>query len=131
METDAGETPRAHAHHVTDSLVEIDLAAELTALRGSESYQAADHAARTIAKQPGVRVVLIALKAGGRMHEHHTDWAISVQGVHGHVEFAVADRTVALTPGRLLTIAAGMPHSLLGIDESAVLLTIGGAHAPS
>jgi quercetin dioxygenase-like cupin family protein len=131
MGMDASETPRAQAHHVTDSLVEVDLATELEALRASDSYQAAGHAAKTIAKQPGVRVVLIALKPGGHMHEHHADWAITVQGVHGHVEFKVADRAVALTPGRLLTVAAGMPHHVTGIDESAVLLTIGGAHSPS
>lgn len=131
MEIDASETPRAQAHHVTDSLVEVDLAAELRALRESDSYQGADHAAKTITKQPGVRVVLIALKPGGRMHEHHADWAITVQGLEGHVEFSVADRTVALTPGRLLTIAANLRHGLLGIDESAVLLTIGGAHTPA
>jgi len=131
MEMDASETPRAQAHHVADSLVEVDLVAELQALRASDSYQAADHAAKTIAKQPGVRVVLIALKPGGRMHEHHADWAITVQGVHGHAEFKVADRGVELTPGRLLTVAAGIPHQVTGIDESAVLLTIGGAHWPT
>ena len=65
------------------------------------------------------------------MHEHHADWAITVQGVHGHVEFKAAGRVAALTPGCLLTVAAGIPHELTGIDESAVLLTIGGAHSPS
>jgi quercetin dioxygenase-like cupin family protein len=131
MEPNTSETPRAQAHHVTDSLVEVDLTTELEALRANDSYRAADDAAKTITKQPGIRVVLIALKPGGRMHEHHADWAISVQGVHGHVEFKVADRVVALTPGCLLTVAAGIPHELTGIDESAVLLTIGGAHSPS
>jgi hypothetical protein len=33
MGIDAGETPRAHAHHVTDSLVEVDLVTELEAFR--------------------------------------------------------------------------------------------------
>ncbi len=131
MGTDADETSREQAHHVTDLLVEVDLAAALEALRASDSYRAADHAAKTITKQPGIRVVLIALKPGGRMHEHHSEWAITVQGVHGHVEFKVADRVVALTPGCLLTVAAGIPHQLTGIDESAVLLTIGGAHSPT
>jgi quercetin dioxygenase-like cupin family protein len=131
METEASETPRAQAHHVADPLVEVDLATEWEALRVSDSYRAADHAAKTITKQPGIRVVLIALKPGGHMHEHHADSAISVQGVHGQVEFKVAGRVAALTPGCLLTVAAGIPHELTGIDESAVLLTIGGAHGPS
>jgi len=131
MGTDPNETPRAQAHHVADSLIEVDVATELEALRASDSYQAADHAAKTIAKQPGVRVVLIALKPGGHMHEHHSEWAITVQGVQGHVEFKVAGRAFALTPGRLLTVAAGLPHGVTGIDESALLLTIGGADRPS
>src|ERR1035441_5563226 len=103
MGMETTETPRAQAHHVTDSLLEVDLATELEALRASDSYQAADHAAKTIAKQPGIRVVLIALKPGGRMHEHHTDWAVTMQGVAGHVTFTVGDRNVALTPGVLIT----------------------------
>ena len=90
--TDASETPRARAHHVTDPLIEVDLAAELESLRPSASYQAADHAAKTIVKQPGIRVVRIALKAGGHMHEHHADCAITVQGVDGHVEFSTRPR---------------------------------------
>ena len=130
MGTDASETPRARAHHVTDPLIEVDLAAELESLRASASYQAADHAAKTIVKQPGIRVVLIALKAGGHMHEHHADCAITVQGVDGHVEFMVGETLVALTRGRLLTLAAGVPHRVTGINESALLLTIGGAHGP-
>jgi quercetin dioxygenase-like cupin family protein len=128
METDAGETPRATAHHVTDPVIDIDVATELIALRASESYRAADHTAKTIAKNSGIRVVLIALKAGGQMHEHHADRAITVQGIDGHLEFRVGERVVALTGGRLLTIAAGLPHSVTGIDEGALLLTLGGPH---
>jgi quercetin dioxygenase-like cupin family protein len=131
MEMDAGEAPRARAHHVTDPLIEVDLATELEELRATSSYQAADHAAKTIAKQPGIRVVLIALKQGGHMHEHHADSAITVQGVDGHVEFNVAERAVLLMPGHLVIVEGGMPHQLIGIDESAVLLTIGGTHIPS
>jgi quercetin dioxygenase-like cupin family protein len=131
MGTDASETPRARAHHVNDPVIEVDLATELDALRASASYQASDHAAKVIAKHPGIRVVLIALKPGGQMNEHKADWAITAQGVHGHIEFTVGERTVALTRGRLVTVAAGVTHRVRGMDESAFLLTIGGAHDPS
>jgi hypothetical protein len=73
MEADASETPRARAHHVTDPLIDVDLPSELQTLRSSESYQASDHAAKVIAKSSGLRVLLIALKPGGRMDEHHAD----------------------------------------------------------
>jgi quercetin dioxygenase-like cupin family protein len=131
MGADATETPRERARHVTDHLIDIDLAAELKALRASDAYQTADHAAKMIAKHPGLRVLLMALKPGGKMHEHHADGAITVQGVDGHVEFKVGESAVALTRGRLLTVAAGVPHSVIGVDESALLLTMGGAHGGS
>jgi quercetin dioxygenase-like cupin family protein len=126
-----GDTPRTQAHRVTDSLIEVDLVVELDALRASDSYQMADHAARTIAKHPGIRVVLIALKPGGQIHEHHADSAITVQGVQGRVEFTVGERKVELVPGVLLTVAAGRPHSVVGVDQCALILTIGGSHGPS
>jgi quercetin dioxygenase-like cupin family protein len=131
MGTDASETPRARAHHVSDPLIEVDLAVELEAVRASDSYRAADHAAKTIAKQDGISVVLIALKPGGQMHEHHADGAITAHGIDGHVEFTVDERPVALTPGRLLTVPPGVAHSVTGVSESAFLLTIAGAHDPS
>lgn len=131
MGTNPSETPRGRPHHVTDPLIEIDVATELQTLRASDSYHAADHAAKTIAKQPGVRVVLIALKPRGQMHEHHADWAITVQGVDGHVEFTVGESAVVLTLGRLLIVPARVPHRVTGIDESALLLTIGGGNEPS
>jgi hypothetical protein len=51
---------------MTDPLIEIDPFGELAALRSTDAYLSASHAATTIAKQPGIRVVLIALKPGGR-----------------------------------------------------------------
>lgn len=86
---------------------------------------------RRLPSTPGIRVVLIALKPGGRIHEYHADSAITAQGVQGRAAFTVGERTVELTPGVLLTVAAGLAHSVIGVDESAFILTIGGLHSPS
>jgi quercetin dioxygenase-like cupin family protein len=129
VETNARETPQDRAHHVSDPLIAIDCVAELATLRGSEAYATADHAAHTIAKQPGIRVVLIALKSGGRMNEHHADPPITLHGLQGNLNLAVGDQTVRVTPGVPVTVAQGMPHSVEAIDESAFLLTSGGVTA--
>lgn len=47
------------------------------------------------------------------------------------MEFTVGERAVALTRGRLLIVPARVPHRVTDIDESTLLLTIGGAHGPS
>jgi quercetin dioxygenase-like cupin family protein len=126
MTAGTGETPREHAHHVADPLIEVDVATELMTLRASDSYRAANHAAKTIAKQPGIRVVLIAFKTGGRMDEHHAKAAITVHALEGQVEFAIGEMTATLRPGSLLTVGPGVPHSVTATADSAVLLTIGG-----
>lgn len=125
MTTDPYEMPRQHAHHVSDSLIAIDLLVELETLRNGDAYSTADHAAHTICKQSGIRVVLIALKSGGRMNEHHADAPITVHGLQGAVNFTVGDQTIRLTPGMLVAAAAGMLHSVEAIEESAFLLTMG------
>ena len=131
MTTDSHETHRQQAHHVSDPLIEIDLHAELAAVRGGDAYSTADHAAHTISKQSCVRVVLIAFKTGGRLHEHHADGPITVQGLEGTVNFTAENRTIRLTPGMLITLASGMAHSAEAIDESAFLLTIGEIASPN
>jgi quercetin dioxygenase-like cupin family protein len=131
VEMNSPETPRQRAHHVSDPLIIIDCVAEVAKLRSGEAYTTADHAAHTITKQSGMRVVLIALKAGGEMNEHHADAPITLHGLQGCVNLTVGDQTVRLTPGLLVTVAQGLPHRLEAIDESAFLLTIGGGTASS
>ncbi len=62
------------------------------------------------------------------MHEHHADAPITVYGLEGRIRFDVGGQSHELTPGRVLVVAAGLPHSVHAIEQSAFLLTIGGLH---
>jgi hypothetical protein len=41
----------------------------------------------------------------------------------GCIAFSACDTTWELGPGQALILAAGEPHSLVGLEESTVLLT--------
>ena len=127
MEPQAGETPLdlRPAERLGAPIIHIELDNELELLRASDSYRGADHAATTILKRPGIRVVLVALQAGGQMHEHHADAPITVQVLEGRIRFNVDGQTLELLPGHLVSVAESLPHSVLGVEESAFLLTIG------
>ena len=127
MEPQAGETPPdlRPAERLGAPIIHIELEDELELLRTSDSYGAADHAATTILKRPGIRVVLVALKAGGQMHEHHAGSPITVQVLQGHIRFDVDGQTLELQPGHLVGVAESLPHRVLGVEDSAFLLTIG------
>ena len=85
MGPQAGETPAdlRPAERLGAPIIHIQLDRELELLRASDSYRTADHAAATILKRPGIRVVLVALRAGGQMHAHHADSPITVQSPAG------------------------------------------------
>lgn len=118
----SGERP---AVRLSKPIIELDIPVELAEVRSGDAYRGSDHAAKTLVKEAGLDVVLLALKAGGRVHEHRTHVPILVQALEGEVRFWVEDREVDLRPGRLLAIDANLPHSLAGTTESAVLLTLG------
>ena len=116
------ERPAARLSRPT---IEVDLQKELAEIRAGDAYQASNHAAKTLVKEAGLDVVLLALKAGGHVDEHRARVPILVQAVAGEVRFWVEEREFALGPGHLLAVDANLPHRLAADREAAVLLTLG------
>ncbi len=84
------------------------------------------HSARTLVKQPGIRVVLISLAKGGHIPEHRAEVDITLQVLSGKVRFDVGQASRVLDQGRLLALARGLTHGLTALEDSEVLLTLGG-----
>ena len=118
--------PTRPAARLSRPLIEVDINRHLEEIRAGNAYQGADHAAETLVKEPGLRLVLIALKSGGRMHEHRAHASITVQVVEGMVRFEAQGQIIELAPGLVLAVDADVPHQLQAVGESAVLLTMGG-----
>ena len=104
--------------------VVFDLAAVERELRQEDAYGRADHAARTLVHEPDLRIVLVVMKAGGRMAEHRAKETVSIHVLGGHVRFRLPDRVVDLATGRLLVLEPGLQHDVEGVAESAFLLTL-------
>lgn len=86
------------------------------------------YTARTLVIQPDFRVVMMVLRAGARIQAHKTDHRISLQGLAGHVHLNLPDRGVDLPTGGLVVLDKGIPHDVVAIEDSTVLLSIGGVH---
>lgn len=122
-EPDVGSTAR-----LGQRIIDLELQRELEGLRGSDGYRTGDHSAVTLVKRDELSVVLVALKAGGRMHEHRADAPITVHVLEGQIHFTVDRETYHLLPQQLLAVAAGLPHAVTATEDSAFLLTIAGIH---
>lgn len=101
----------------------LDLNREIEQLKSEGRWQSG-HTAKTLVKYSDFRVVLIVMKAGGRLEKHRTEGRISVQTLHGRIRFSTAERSVELAAGQMLTLEHDIFHDVEGIADSAFLLTI-------
>ncbi|MGE5111321.1 MAG: hypothetical protein ACM3JB_10725 [Acidobacteriaceae bacterium] len=106
------------------TLLQFDLAKEIDRLLSEQPWQA-EHTANTIAKYPDLRVVLVALKAGGRLQEHRTSGRLSIQTLSGQIYVHIGGGdAVEMPAGRLLTLERDIPHDVEAKTNSVFLLTI-------
>jgi quercetin dioxygenase-like cupin family protein len=104
------------------------LGEQVERLRQEPAWRAGDRNAITLVKTPALSLVLLALKEGARLHEHRAEGSLAVQVVSGSVRVDAGGRRVELAPGEVLVLEPGLEHALEAVRESAVLLTIAGAH---
>lgn len=86
--------------------------------------------ARTLIKTGPLRVVLVAMGAGGEIAAHEAEGPITVQPVQGQLRFSVGDRDYDLGPGQMLCVGGGVRHSVSSEAGASFLLTVAQAEAP-
>ena len=99
-------------------------------LRAEEAYVREGHTARTLVRQPDLRVVLIAIRGGGRIAEHEAEESVSVHTISGALRLRLPDRAVDLPAGSLLALAPGVRHEVEAAVDSAFVLTLGWNEGP-
>lgn len=104
-------------------LLTFNLYTEIRRLESEQPWQA-EHTANTIVKYPDLRIILIALKAGGKLLEHRTVGRISIQTLSGLIEVHTPDGIVQMPVGHLLTLDHDLVHDVVAIGDSVFLLTI-------
>lgn len=117
-----GTTQPMHADAGT--VMPFDLAAEVERLHLEESWRQGTHTAKTLVKEPDLRVVVVALRQGGRIEEHRAPGRIAIQTLSGRLRLQVSDQAIDLPAGHVLTLAPDIAHDVEALDESAFLLTI-------
>src|SRR5450759_3090977 len=106
-------------------LLQFDLAGELDQLHRDESWlHPTGRSSKTLVKHPDLRIVLIAMKANTRMHEHTAAGRISVHSLNGHIRIHLPEQVVDLPVGHLLALDQCVPHDVEATEDSAFLLTL-------
>lgn len=69
-------------------------------------------------------ILRLVVPAGKEIPTHAAPGEITVQCLEGCVAFTAAGRTQTVSASQLLYLSAGVPHALLGIQDSSLLVTI-------
>ena len=111
---------------LADPVIRLNLEEELEKLHQAEAWnEASGRSSKTLAKYADFRVVLISMKAGSHMNQHHADGRISIQCLRGKLRIHLPSKTNAeMTAADLLVLDSGIPHDVDAIEESAFLVTI-------
>jgi quercetin dioxygenase-like cupin family protein len=102
----------------------FELKGELHDLRWVDHPWQAGRNAKTLVKYPDFRILLVGLRQGAHLAEHHAAGSISIQTIAGHVMIRAAGRVFDLPEGELLALKRGVPHDVESLGESAILVTI-------
>jgi quercetin dioxygenase-like cupin family protein len=79
---------------------------------------------RTLVKTEAVTVVRMVVPAGKEIPTHAAKGELIVQCLEGKIAFTARGQTHDLEAGHLLHLPAGEPHSLRGIEDGSLLLTV-------
>lgn len=93
-------------------------------LREEPEYAANGRNGLTLVKGPEMRVVVMVVRSGGGLAEHHAPGPITVQVLEGEIRFSSGDEVVNLREGDLLALPSRQPHAVEAVRDSTFLLTI-------
>ena len=106
--------------------IAVDLRSEIARLKGEPAWADNDRHGSSLVKGDGINVALMVLKKGAKMQEHHTRAPITVQVIEGRINFIANGKTQLATAGMLVALDRAIEHSVEAVEESAIVLTVGG-----
>ena len=76
-----------------------------------------------LAKTETLEIRRLILPKGREIPTHHARGEITVHCLEGRIAFTASGTTREVGAGQLIVLAAGEPHSLVGLKDSSVLVT--------
>jgi quercetin dioxygenase-like cupin family protein len=102
----------------------VDLAAAAAKLRAEPHAPVSGHRQIALMRHGPVTVILIVFDAGGLLKEHQAEGVLTIHVLSGRLQVVVDEEAREMAAGELMALAAGMPHSVLALAPSEMLLTV-------
>jgi quercetin dioxygenase-like cupin family protein len=97
---------------------------EVARLKQESAWQSGTRNAITLVKHGPLRVVLMALRSGTHLEEHHAVGPLTLHVLSGMVRVHTIGRAMDLGRGTLLALDASVEHDVEALEESTLLLNL-------
>lgn len=111
---------------LANTMIHTNIRDEIEKLRNTAAWQqSAGRSSETLVKYADFRIVLVLMRQGSHMNDHHADGPISVHCLQGKIRVHLPDgQGVELKPDGILALDRAVKHNVEAMEESAFLLTI-------
>lgn len=79
---------------------------------------------RALVKTDSFEAIRLVIPAGGEMPEHKVSGKFTLHCLEGRISLGLSDGTVELAANEWVYFDGGVMHSVKGIEDSSLLLTI-------
>lgn len=79
---------------------------------------------RTVLAADGARLVLFAFDVGQELSEHTASMPVLLQVLDGRLSVSAGGRTEELQPGGVVHLSARLPHAVVALEPTRLLLTM-------
>jgi quercetin dioxygenase-like cupin family protein len=102
----------------------VDLAETATALRREAHDPVAGHRQIAVYRHGPVTLVSFVFEPEGILKEHRADGVVTILALTGHIRVVAEEQAYDLTAGRLLALNPNVPHTVMAVTASEMLLTV-------
>lgn len=102
----------------------VDLTETATALRSEAHNSVAGHRQIAVYRHGPVTIVSFVFEPDGILKEHSADGVVTILALSGHIRVIAEEQAYDLTAGRLLALAPEIPHTVMAVKASEMLLTV-------
>jgi quercetin dioxygenase-like cupin family protein len=105
-------------------LFHLRIADEVERLKQEPTWRSRARNAITLTKEGPLRVVLIVLGAGAKLHEHQTGGPLMLHVLSGSLRFHAAGRALEMKSGEIVALESAAEHEVEAVEESVFLLAV-------
>lgn len=122
--SDAIRTAHREDRVLSGPAITFAIAEEINMLKQVPGWLSGTRNSVTVVKSSNLSIVLTAIRKDASLCGHAVDGPVILQVLSGTINFGISGEPKTLGASTVIALERGVPHDILALDDSELLLTI-------